>query len=48
MADVLFVAITIGFFVLCVLYVQLCDRIIGADDELDAATVADEREEVAA
>jgi hypothetical protein len=48
MADILFVAISVAFFLLCVLYVQLCDRIIGADDELDAASVSDEREQVAA
>jgi hypothetical protein len=30
-ADVLFVAITIAFFVLCVAYVRVCDRIIGPD-----------------
>jgi hypothetical protein len=31
MADLLFVVITIAFFILCVGYVQLCDRIIGPD-----------------
>ena len=31
MADVLFVVITIAFFVLCVGYVKVCDRIIGPD-----------------
>ena len=31
MADVLFVLITVAFFVVCVGYVKLCDRIIGPD-----------------
>ena len=31
MADLLFVVITIAFFVLCVAYVRVCDRIIGPD-----------------
>jgi hypothetical protein len=30
-ADLLFVVITIAFFVLCVGYVRVCDRIIGPD-----------------
>jgi hypothetical protein len=30
-ADLLFVVITIAFFVLCVAYVRVCDRIIGPD-----------------
>jgi hypothetical protein len=34
-ADVLFVVITIAFFVLCVGYVKLCDRIIGPDAQPD-------------
>ncbi len=33
MADVVFIAITIAFFALCVLYVNWCDRIIGGGDE---------------
>ena len=38
MADVLMVAITVAFFVLCVAYVGLCDRIIGEDPvDLDEA-----------
>lgn len=31
MADVLFVAIVVAFFLLCVGYVRVCDRIIGPD-----------------
>ena len=35
MADVIYVAVIIGFFVLAAAYVTACDRIIGADpDEL--------------
>ena len=32
MRDVLVVAMTLGFFALCVAYVNLCDRIIGPDE----------------
>ena len=32
MADLLFVAVTIAFFGLCVLLVKACDRIIGPDE----------------
>ena len=32
MADLLFVVITIVFFVVCVGYVNMCDRIIGPDE----------------
>ena len=32
MADVIFIAITIAFFLICVAYVNWCDRIIGPDD----------------
>ncbi len=43
MSDVVFIAVMIVFFVLCALYVQLCDRMIGSDElalatkDLDAA-----------
>ena len=32
MADIVFVAIALAFFALCVLYVKWCDQIIGADE----------------
>ena len=32
MSDVLVIVMTVGFFALCVAYVALCDRIVGADD----------------
>ena len=32
MADIVFVAIALAFFAICVLYVQWCDRIIGRDE----------------
>ena len=32
MADIVFVAIALAFFALCVLYVKWCDRIIGRDE----------------
>ena len=38
MADLLFLAITIAFFLLCVGFVKLCDRIIGPDPRLGADT----------
>ena len=31
MADIVFVAIVVAFFALCVGYVRVCDRIIGPD-----------------
>jgi hypothetical protein len=35
MADFVLAAVALGFFGICVGYVALCDRIIGADDEGD-------------
>lgn len=32
MSDVIFVAATIVFFAICVLYIHWCDKIIGPDD----------------
>jgi hypothetical protein len=46
MADLVFVVITIAFFVVCVGYVRLCDRIIGPDPA-DPGIADDERELVA-
>ena len=40
MGDVVFIAVMIVFFLLCTLYVQLCDRLIGPD-ELTSAGQAD-------
>jgi hypothetical protein len=31
-SDVIFISALIAFFVICALYVQLCDRMIGPDD----------------
>ena len=36
MRDLLVLAVTFGFFALCVAYVALCDRIIGPDPVLGA------------
>jgi hypothetical protein len=33
MTDLLFVALTVGFFALCVVYVKGCERIVGSGDE---------------
>jgi hypothetical protein len=41
MSDVIFIAIMIAFFVLCALYVQLCDHMIGPDDLATAGQDAD-------
>ena len=32
MSDVIFIAVIVAFFALCALYVQWCDRIVGAGD----------------
>jgi hypothetical protein len=32
MSDVIFIAVLIVFFVLCTLYVHLCDRLMGSDE----------------
>ena len=37
MSDVIFIAVMIAFFVLCALYVSLCDRMIGSDEVAMAA-----------
>ncbi len=31
MSDIIFIAIAVGFFAVCVAYTILCDRIIGPD-----------------
>ena len=37
MADIVFLAVAVGFFGLCVLYIRGCDRIIrGAEESADA------------
>ncbi len=41
MSDIVFIAVMIVFFVLCTLYVQLCDRMIGSDELALAARGAD-------
>ena len=33
MSDVIFISALIAFFVLCALYVNLCDHMIGTDDQ---------------
>jgi len=38
MIDLIFVAVLIAFFALCVLFVKACDRIIGPSEESSAAT----------
>jgi hypothetical protein len=37
MADVAFVAVIIGFFALCALFVRGCDRIVRSDDSESGA-----------
>lgn len=41
MSDVIFIAVLLAFFVLCALYVQLCDHMIGPDDPAVLGTGAD-------
>jgi hypothetical protein len=38
MADVLFVAVVVGFFALCALYIKGCERILGDEDEAGEVT----------
>lgn len=33
MKDLVVILMTVGFFALCVVYVALCDRIVGPDDQ---------------
>ncbi|HEX4822094.1 MAG TPA: hypothetical protein VFV00_17950 [Acidimicrobiales bacterium] len=47
MADVLFVALLIGFFALSVVFVRACERILGVD-EPDVLEVTESNETVAA
>lgn len=37
MSDVIFIAVLLAFFLVCTLYVQLCDRMIGSDELAMAA-----------
>ena len=46
MADVAFVAIALGFFAVCVLYVQWCDLIVGGDEVAPADTVSSDADRV--
>jgi hypothetical protein len=50
MADVLFIVMMVVFFGLAVLLVRLCDRIIGADEDVVVGAVeyTDDGEQVAA
>lgn len=41
MSDLIFIAVLVGFFVLCALYVQLCDHLIGPDDPALAGAATD-------
>ena len=39
MADVVFIALTLAFLAICVLYVRGCERLIaGADDDIQEAS----------
>ena len=40
MADVVFVALTLAFFAICVLYVYGCDRIISSADDDSTSELA--------
>ncbi|HEY4332359.1 MAG TPA: hypothetical protein VGM78_07310 [Ilumatobacteraceae bacterium] len=45
MADIIFVSITIAFFVICVFYVNWCDRIIGPDETGEDGRVSEREPE---
>jgi hypothetical protein len=47
-ADVLFLAILVAFFALCVVFVHACERIIGPDLEAEAAVDVTSSEQAAA
>lgn len=38
MADIVYIAIVLAFFAICVFYVNWCDRIIGADEDSSTGT----------
>ena len=48
MTDVLFLAIILVFFVIAVLFVHACERIVGPDLEADAPSDTAETERLAA
>jgi hypothetical protein len=48
MADVLFIAILVAFFGVCVGFVRICDRVIGPDEAVAPVTVDDDTEEAIA
>lgn len=48
MADLLYVLVTFAFFGVCIAYVALCDRIIGADPIGAAAGDAEQHADAAA
>ena len=37
MRDFMFLALALGFFAVCIAYIHLCDRIIGADPAAEVA-----------
>ena len=41
MADLVFIAIVVAFFALCVGYVRVCDRIIGPDPRIERTDEAE-------
>jgi len=48
MADVLFVLLLVALFAVTVGVVRVCDRMVGADEDLAPAPVVDETDRVAA
>ena len=45
MADIVFLAIIVAFFLLCVAYTELCSRIIGPDEVLEPEARLDDPED---
>jgi hypothetical protein len=44
MADLIYVAVLIGFFALAALFVRACDHIVGPDDEAPTVAPSDDAE----
>jgi len=47
MRDLIFIALALGFFAVCVAYIHLCDRVIGPDPIDDMIAPSPEHEQVA-
>ena len=48
MADLLFLAVMVALFGVSVLFIRVCDRIIGADEDIVVGTFGEDAEETLA